>query len=70
MMMDAVNKGDSAQFNREEVLNAEDWVLLNFSDGCTNRAWEIQEFQNLKLQLDDGLDRLQGSQHKGNSGAA
>lgn len=29
-MMDAVDKGDAAQFNEEEVLNAEGWPLLNF----------------------------------------
>ena len=29
-MMDAVDKGDSAQFNIDEVLNAEGWPLLNF----------------------------------------
>lgn len=29
-MMDAVDKGDSAQFNQEEVLNPAGWPLLNF----------------------------------------
>lgn len=29
-MMDAVDKGDSAQFNKEEVIDAEGWPLLNF----------------------------------------
>lgn len=29
-MMDAVDKGDSAQFSKEEVINAEGWPLLNF----------------------------------------
>jgi len=29
-MMDAVDKGDAAQFNKEEVINAEGWPLLNF----------------------------------------
>lgn len=29
-LMDAVDKGDAAQFNREEVLNASGWNLLNF----------------------------------------
>lgn len=29
-MMDAVDKGDSAQFNKEEVLNPQGWDLLNF----------------------------------------
>ena len=29
-MMDAVDKGDSAQFSQEEVLDAEGWPLLNF----------------------------------------
>lgn len=29
-MMDAVDKGDAAQFNMEEVIDAEGWPLLNF----------------------------------------
>lgn len=29
-MMDAVDKGDSAQFSQDEVINAEGWPLLNF----------------------------------------
>lgn len=29
-MMDAVDKADSAQFTREEILDPKDWVLLNF----------------------------------------
>ncbi len=29
-MMDAVDKGDSAQFTMDEVLDAQDWALLNF----------------------------------------
>lgn len=29
-MMDAVDKGDAAQFNKEEVINAVGWPLLNF----------------------------------------
>ncbi len=29
-MMAAVDKADSAQFTREEILNPTDWVLLNY----------------------------------------
>ena len=29
-MMAAVDKADSAQFSREEILNPEGWVLLNY----------------------------------------
>lgn len=29
-LMDAVDKGDSAQFSQDEILNAKGWVLLNF----------------------------------------
>jgi hypothetical protein len=29
-MMDAVDKADSAQFSREEILNPTGWVLLNY----------------------------------------
>jgi len=44
-MMDAVDKGDSAQFNRDEILNAEDWVLLNFLMDARTGLGRFREFR-------------------------
>lgn len=56
-MMVAVDKSDSAQFNREEILNPEGWVLLNFlMDSRTGlgrfRNFRISNYQ-LMMQLID-----------------
>lgn len=53
-MMDAVDKGDSAQFNKEEVLNAEDWVLLNFLMDARTGLGRFREFRisNYDLMMD------------------
>lgn len=53
-MMDAVDKGDSAQFNREEVLNAEDWVLLNFLMDARTGLGRFRNFRisNYNLMMD------------------
>jgi nanoRNase/pAp phosphatase (c-di-AMP/oligoRNAs hydrolase) len=53
-MMDAVDKGDSAQFNEEEVLNAEGWVLLNFLMDARTGLGRFREFRisNYDLMMD------------------
>lgn len=56
-MMEAVDKGDSAAFNREEILHPTDWVLLNFlMDARTGlgrfRNFRISNYQ-LMMQLID-----------------
>lgn len=56
-MMQAVDKADSAQFSREEILNPKDWVLLNFlMDSRTGlgrfRDFTISNYQ-LMMQLID-----------------
>ncbi|MET3998552.1 exopolyphosphatase [Marinobacterium sp. MBR-109] len=53
-MMDAVDKGDSAQFTREEVLNAEGWVLLNFLMDARTGLGRFREFRisNYSLMMD------------------
>lgn len=53
-MMDAVDKGDSAQFNKEEVLNAEGWVLLNFLMDARTGLGRFREFRisNYDLMMD------------------
>ena len=53
-MMDAVDKGDSAQFTQEEVLNAEGWVLLNFLMDARTGLGRFREFRisNYALMMD------------------
>ncbi len=61
-LMQAVDKSDSAQFSREEVLNPEGWVLLNFlMDARTGlgrfRDFRISNYQ-LMMQLIDACRKL------------
>ena len=53
-MMEAVDKGDSAQFSQEEVLNAENWVLLNFLMDARTGLGRFREFRisNYALMMD------------------
>jgi len=53
-MMEAVDKGDSAQFTQEEVLNAEGWVLLNFLMDARTGLGRFREFRisNYALMMD------------------
>ena len=56
-IMEAVDKGDSAQFSRENILNPEGWVLMNFlMDARTGlgrfRNFRISNYQ-LMMQLID-----------------
>ncbi len=53
-MMDAVDKGDSAQFTQDEVLNAEGWVLLNFLMDARTGLGRFREFRisNYALMMD------------------
>ena len=44
-MMAAVDKGDSAQFNRDEVLNPKDWDLLNFLMDARTGLGRFREFR-------------------------
>ncbi|MFZ6863130.1 exopolyphosphatase [Undibacterium sp. Ji67W] len=44
-MMAAVDKGDSAQFNREEVLHPEGWDLLNFLMDARTGLGRFREFR-------------------------
>ena len=56
-MMNAVDKGDSAQFTREEILNPEGWVLLNFLMDARTGLGRFREFRisnyALMMQLID-----------------
>ncbi len=53
-MMEAVDRGDSAQFNKEQVLNAEGWDLLNFLMDARTGLGRFREFRisNYNLMMD------------------
>lgn len=53
-MMVAVDKGDSAQFSREEILNPTDWVLLNYLMDSRTGLGRFREFRvsNYQLMMD------------------
>lgn len=53
-MMEAVDNGDSAQYNMEEVLNPTDWALLNFLMDARTGLGRFREFRisNYNLMMD------------------
>ena len=50
-MMEAVDKGDSAQFSKDEVLNPKDWVLMNFIMDARTGLGRFREFRISNYQL-------------------
>jgi nanoRNase/pAp phosphatase (c-di-AMP/oligoRNAs hydrolase) len=50
-MMAAVDKADSAQFSRDEILNPTDWVLLNFLMDSRTGLGRFREFRVSNYQL-------------------
>ncbi|MGC9456587.1 MAG: exopolyphosphatase [Halothiobacillaceae bacterium] len=50
-MMVAVDKGDSADFNRDEILNPEGWALLNFLMDARTGLGRFREFTVSNYQL-------------------
>ena len=56
-LMDAVDKGDAAQFNKDEVLNPKGWDLLNFLMDSRTGLGRFREFRvsnyDLMMQLID-----------------
>ncbi|MBC8339030.1 MAG: exopolyphosphatase [Rhodospirillales bacterium] len=56
-MMEAVDKGDSAQFTEDEILNADGWPLLNYLMDARTGLGRFREFRvsnyNLMMQLID-----------------
>ena len=50
-MMDAVDKADSAQFSEDEVLNPDDWVLLNFIMDSRTGLGRFKDFRISNYQL-------------------
>jgi len=53
-MMDAVDKADSAQFSRDEILHPKDWVLLNYLMDARTGLGRFREFRisNYALMMD------------------
>ena len=53
-MMDAVDKADSAQFSRDEILDPKDWVLLNYLMDSRTGLGRFREFRvsNYTLMMD------------------
>ena len=50
-MMEAVDKADSAQFDRDEILNPTGWVLLNFLMDSRTGLGRFREFRVSNYQL-------------------
>jgi len=50
-LMDAVDKGDAAQFNKEEVINSDGWPLLNFLMDARTGLGRFKEFRISNYQL-------------------
>jgi nanoRNase/pAp phosphatase (c-di-AMP/oligoRNAs hydrolase) len=50
-MMDAVDKGDSAQFSQEEILKPSGWVLMNFLMDARTGLGRFREFRISNYQL-------------------
>lgn len=53
-MMEAVDKADSAQFSRDEILHPGDWVLLNYLMDARTGLGRFREFRvsNYQLMMD------------------
>lgn len=50
-MMDAVDKSDSAQFSREEILFPKDWVLLNYIMDARTGLGRFKDFKVSNYEL-------------------
>lgn len=50
-MMEAVDKGDSADFTRDEILNPDGWVLLNFLMDARTGLGRFRDFRISNYQL-------------------
>ena len=66
-MMEAVDKADSAQYNRDEILNPKGWVLLNYLMDSRTGLGRFHDFRisnySLMMQLiqycrDHGIDEI------------
>ncbi|MEI7840121.1 MAG: exopolyphosphatase [Methylococcaceae bacterium] len=54
IMMAAVDKGDAAQFNKDEILNPDGWVLMNFLMDARTGLGRFRDFtvSNYQLMMD------------------
>ena len=50
-MMEAVDKGDAARFNKDEILNPTNWVLLNFLMDARTGLGRFRQFKVSNYQL-------------------
>ena len=50
-MMDAVDKGDSAQFSKDEIINAASWPLLNYIMDSRTGLGRFKDFRISNYQL-------------------
>ncbi len=50
-MMEAVDKGDAARFNKDEILHPKDWVLLNFLMDARTGLGRFRDFTVSNYQL-------------------
>ena len=50
-IMDAVDKGDAAQFNEDEILHGRGWVLMNFLMDARTGLGRFREFRISNYQL-------------------
>lgn len=50
-LMEAVDKGDSAQFSRDEILNPQGWVLMNFLMDARTGLGRFRDFTISNYQL-------------------
>ncbi|MBF0380847.1 MAG: exopolyphosphatase [Magnetococcales bacterium] len=50
-MMEAVDKGDAARFNKDEILNPTNWVLLNFLMDARTGLGRFRQFTVSNYQL-------------------
>ena len=59
-MMEAVDKGDSAQFNKQEILDPRGWDLMNFLMEVSNAILSslVSEFFNQKRTVCTNLSRF------------
>jgi len=64
-MMVAVDKADAAQFSREEILNPQGWVLLNYLMDSRTGLGRFRDFRisNYNLMM-DLIDYCKGSQYR------
>ena len=62
-MMEAVDKGDAAQFSRDEILDPQGWVLLNFLMDARTGLGRFREFRISNYQL--MMDLIKYCRHHG-----